>query len=69
MPRKIYEPWITIRAFNLPDQDSCQAAVLRCGHCERDMQIMLPDELNNLWAMSSAFGNIHNKCKSEDDDE
>jgi hypothetical protein len=69
MPRKVYEPWITIRAFNLTDQQSCQAAILNCANCGKDMQIMIPDELNNLWAMSSAFGTIHNKCEAKEDNE
>lgn len=69
MPRKIYEPWITIRAFSLADQSPCQAAILNCGNCGRDMQVMLPEELNNLWALSSTFGNIHNKCDEKEEEE
>ncbi len=68
MPRKIYESWITIRAFSLPGEkaNACQAAILNCGNCHQDMQVMLPMEINNLWALSSAFGNIHNQCEEED---
>ena len=66
MPRKIYEEWITFRAFNIPGNEDCQAGIFRCGHCEADMQITLPMGINDLWALASAFGNIHKKCEESE---
>jgi hypothetical protein len=65
MPRRIYGDWITVRVVALPND--VQAGILNCGHCGHDMQVQFPIEINNLWALSSAFGNIHNSCEEPED--
>jgi hypothetical protein len=69
MARTYYENWITMRAFTLPTQKgrACQAAIIRCDRCATDMQVMLPMCINDLFALITPFGLIHNRCEYEEE--